>query len=233
MCQEENAFWQPRSVEEIRDALPEMAEEILRCVTRLPKDLRAMVDITPARVQELQDRLTDIVECGEPHIYLAGPMRLGRIIDREWRSRYGAQLEAMGYCVVNTVVIETAMFGVDFLTFQEMQQQLIMRGYYRTFAHIFGPVKEFDMALVHLLARHEKSAIVAHYPTAVVKSGTDIECFEAYRLGVPVFIHLDGAREEVRPFLNEAWAELYRQRKFHAFHSWKRLMAYMAVWRQA
>ena len=82
MCHEENAFWQPRSVEEIRHALHEIADELLRCGTRLPKDLRAMVDITPARVQELQDRLTDIVECRDPHIYLAGPMRLGRIIDR-------------------------------------------------------------------------------------------------------------------------------------------------------
>lgn len=201
-----DTFWFPRPI-------PEILKDCEQHGLNVPEALR--------------QKLHEVETTKKPLVYLAGPMRLRRVYDSWWRDKYAPKLAAMGYMVLNTVVIECELYGAEFLAFQEQQKNLIARGRYRTFGDLFMPVLELDMALVHQLARNKMSCLVAYFPTDVVKSGTDIECFEAFRLGVATFILQEGPSTAVRPFLQAPWTRMYAQKKFQRFKTWKSLLAHL------
>lgn len=231
-------LWLPGdSLDELRPLLSSQASQKLDEIianSGIPYWMaRPLAQIIPELPEWMQPKFQKIIDTDEPLVYFAGPMRLEREHDCEWRDREAPIFEAMGYFPLNTVVIECEMYGLTYLEFQKKQRDLILQGRFRTFGDFFFPVMELDLALTFELRRHPKSCIVAYYPTSVVKSGTDIECYEAFRLGVASFVLFDGARNRVRPFLQAPWALMYREGLFRPFATWKRLHEHVAKWKAA
>ena len=187
---------------------------------------RSLAEIIPDLPEHMQPKFREILDTKKPLVYFAGPMQLDRDYDCWWRERDAPVFEAMGYFPLNTVVIECELFGLTYLEFQKKQRDYILQGRYRTFGEFFFPVMELDLALTFELRRQPKSCMVVYYPTRVVKTGTDIECYEAFRLGVATLVWFDGPRTKVRPFHQAPWAKMYREKLFRPFRTRKAMLAY-------
>jgi len=230
-----NAFpyWMPyHRVEDLLDQIADIVGLLADSIGNSRPSLLKHLKLDPSRAIVLRNTILGYIESGRPLVYDAGPMRLRRVYDAWWRERFGPKVERLPSNPVNlnTVVLECGLYGVEYLDFQAEQRNLVGRGSFRTFGEIFWPVFELDMALIHLLTRHPKSCIVAYFPTDVVKSGTDIECFEAFRLGVATFILQEGPSVDVRPFLQAPWTRMYMEGKFRRFKTWKALLAHLGKW---